>query len=129
MEARVFEGAFFSPPCVDKIVDETIELEVSGWEYDEEITEQFRANYVGISPVSPIEVEWFVMVKTNEASQPDDRDVRVYAKPVIEPGYSEWTLSWEGCLGDQNNVEVYSIQNEVDLVMQQISEMEENDEE
>ena len=124
LEARVFEEAFFEPPCVDKIVNETLEFELHGWEYDKELSEQFMSMFSGESPASPADVDWFVFVKTDEAKQKSNRTIRVYAQPLVNPTYSSLTLSFEGYLDDEENIIFYSLQKEIDNILQLIENIE-----
>ena len=109
IEARVFEEAFFEPPCVDKIVDETIEFEPKGWTYSQELSENFTKNEKSNSFIENVEINWFVFEKTDSASQPSERNIRVYAQPDVYPTYAEWTLSYEGNYNQETNeFEFYS---------------------
>ena len=91
----VIEESFFEHSD-DKIIDEEFEVTLDGWTYDEDITQKYVEAISGWSPVDPIECEWRVYVKTDDANSPSDRNLRAYARPILS--YSEWILIEEGNL-------------------------------
>lgn len=104
-EASVIEEPFFGPPGIEGIVEETIEYGLDGWNYSEEITNQFIQNNAGPSPVSPIETHWRAHVKIDDDDYLSNRSLRIYAKPHVEPTYSEWILVKEGYVDEEGNIQ------------------------
>jgi len=118
IEARVFEEAFFTPPCVDKIVDEILELELKDWEYDKILSDQFQNTTKAESFIDGVNIKWFLFTKTNKATQPSENNIRIYALPDVYPTHAEWTLSYEGTYKkDTKEFNFYSQQNLIDEVM------------
>jgi hypothetical protein len=121
LESRIFEGLGFELPLQDQLHGETLELVLQGWDYDENLSNNFTLDMNGWSPIDGQSMTWFVYVKTNEAEQPSNRTIRVYAMPDIAPVDAAWTLSFEGNLNENGNLIFYSQQNEIDNVMDQMS--------
>jgi len=107
-EARVIEEVLFEPPCVDKIVDEELKLELKNWEYNEELTKQFSQSIGDWSPLDPIKIEWFVLEKTDKDDTEVEKDIRVYAMPDVFPTIPSWTLSYEGKINSEGNIQFFS---------------------
>lgn len=110
MEARVIEEVHFDLPCVDKIVDEELKYEFKDWDYAGELTEKFIVSTGGWSPVNPIKVDWFVFEKSEEGDKENVRDIRVYAMPKVYPTIAGLTLSYEGKLNSDGEIEFYLAQ-------------------
>ena len=92
------------PPATDKIVDENLSVVLDGWEYSEELTQQYVDNISGWSPVNPIKCNWSVFVRTEECSFPSDRNLRVYAWPIVP--ISGWSLIKEGYIDTEGNIQL-----------------------
>ena len=119
MEARVVEEYMFEFPPPK--LEEKLDFELRGWNYDPELTEQFSHTIGDWSPVDPIPTSWFVFVKTDEANQPSDRKVRVYAQPDAGTTITGWTLSYEGTLDSEGKIDIYSDQDIVDSILSEPS--------
>ena len=78
------------PPAKDKVVDENVIILLDGWEYNEELTQQYVDIIAGLSPFEPIECRWMLFVKTEHATYLSDREIRIYAKPLVP--ISGWSL-------------------------------------
>lgn len=105
--AGVIEEAFFEPPGTDKIVNDTFNFSVEGWQYDKNLTEKFAKLNPGWSPIDPIKCEFRVYVRLDNSSTPGDRNIRVYAKPIYENTIipsSAWTLIREGYLDEDGEL-------------------------
>jgi hypothetical protein len=92
------------PPATDKIVDENLSVVLDGWKYSEELTQQYVDNTSGWSPVDPIKCNWSVFVRTEECSFPSDRNLRVYAWPIVP--ISGWSLIKEGYIDTEGNIQL-----------------------
>jgi len=87
------------PPATDKIVDENLSVVLDGWEYSEELTQQYVDNISGWSPIDPIKCNWSVFLQKGDNSFPSDRNLRVYAWPIVP--ISGWSLIKEGYMNDE----------------------------
>jgi len=92
------------PPATDKIVDENLSVLLDGWEYSEELTQQYVDTISGWSPVKPIKCNWSVFVKIEDDSFPSDRNLRVYAWPIVP--ISGWSLISEGYMNAKKNIQL-----------------------
>lgn len=100
----LFVSQAFYPPATDKIVDENLSVVLDGWKYSEELTHQYVENAAGWSPVYPIKCNWSVFVRTEECSFPSDRNLRVYAWPIVP--ISGWSLIKEGYIDAEGNIQL-----------------------
>jgi len=101
-ESRVIEEVFFEPPCVDKVVGEELFFKPSGWNYSNDLTNQYEKMMGDWSPLEPIKVDWYVYEKIDSALFLSNRTIRIYAKSRVP--FSEWILSQEAHLDDEGNI-------------------------
>jgi len=90
------------PPATEKVVDENLTIALDGWKYSKELTEKYVSKISGWSPISPINCNWNVYVRTDEDTYQSDRNIRVYARPIVP--ISEWSLISEGYLEDNGEI-------------------------
>ena len=84
------------PPALDKVVNKNISIVLPGWEYSENLTQLYVDRQNGFSPINPIKSDYMVFIKTESPSYQSDRDMRVYARPLVL--ISGWSLIKEGYL-------------------------------
>jgi hypothetical protein len=89
-----------TPPATDKVVNEDLTICLKGWEYDKNLTNIFKQEIKEWSPVSPIECNWSVYVKTGKSDLPSNKNLRIYARPKVP--ISQWSLISEGYLDEDN---------------------------
>jgi hypothetical protein len=88
---------------------------VEGWELDENLTEQYAKEFEDLALLKNTNnVDIQVFVKEN--AEDEKYNIRVYAKPNVEPVYSIYSLVEEGNLDSENNIEFYSQQDIVKSV-------------
>jgi len=92
------------PPATDKVVNENLSILLDGWEYNEELTQQYVDTISDCSPVDPIKCNWSVFVKIEGSSFPSDRNLRVYAWPIVP--ISGWSLISEGYSDAKENIQL-----------------------
>ena len=96
---------------------------LDSWEFDEDLTQEYLEELKDLTFVPNIDCDYKIYVKTNKdsAKQSSDRDIRVYAKPNVEPITVRWSLAAEGKLNTiENNLEFYSYNDLVDEAMSMI---------
>ena len=118
MEARVVEEYGFEFPPPD--LNEQLKLEKDGWEFSSDLTDQFNHTIGDWSPVYPIQTDWYVLIKKDDSKDMKQRNIRVFAKPDVYPTVSTWTLSYEGNLDYQGNINFYSQAHLIDELMQRL---------
>ena len=106
----------------EESVDETFEdLEVSneypgvivdGWDLDEDLTQKFSTEFSSLAYVKNTEAE-IIVYKKIEKNSKDDYNIRIYAMPNVEPVNAIWSLVAEGKLDSNNEITLYSIQDEI----------------
>ena len=112
-----------------EVIDKDPGVYVVGWKYDENLTQTYenelKALHYGIDEMDA-NLQVHVKTDANAAQQPSDRNIRVYAKPQIEPFpiNGGWTLAGEGYLEDDGTVQFFSIQDRIEEVRELISEQE-----
>ena len=95
------------------------EIGVTGYEYDENLTQDFISIIGSYSPVDPIEVEWKVFRLADKENYPDFKEVRILVKTKNVP-YSSWSEYAEGELDKEGNFKFYSQQAIINEVISKI---------
>jgi hypothetical protein len=72
---------------------------LDGWEYDENFTLENKQEIEQYVKVKNTKVDLQVFVKSDKEHE-DERHLRLYAKPTVEPFYAEYVLIAEGYLDD-----------------------------
>ena len=82
---------------------------VEGWEFDENLTEMYSTMFESLALMKNTDD---ADIKVFVSSEPEDGEynVRVYAKPDVEPVYAIYSLVAEGNLDSEDNVDFYSQQ-------------------
>jgi hypothetical protein len=96
------------------------EVGVTGYEYDENLTQNFISLIGSYSPVDPIEVEWKVFRLIDKEDYPNLKEIKILVKTKYVP-YSSWSEYAEGDLDSEDNFLFYSQQSIIDDVMSKIS--------
>ena len=109
----------FHGPGFDKVVYAESELGITGYVYDEELTEEWVAKTGVQSPVFPIESKFMVFKLEDEKQKADCKDVKIYAQPIVP--YAGWNLIWEGDFDSEGEIEIYSAESIIDEIMEEIS--------
>ncbi len=88
---------------------------VKGWEFDKNLTDRYSGEFEKLALQKNIDADIQVFVKT-DADSKDGYNLRVYAKPNVEPVFAVYSLVAEGKLDSGNNVELYSQQDSIKYV-------------
>lgn len=99
-----------------EVSDEYPGIILPGWEYDENLTKAHETALRNIAIVKNTGVELRVLRKTNSSDEMS-YDIRVYAKPRVEPVRSIWSLVAQGRLGEDNQIKFYDLLCEVEEVL------------
>jgi hypothetical protein len=83
-----------TPPAIDKVVNENITIELDGWEYSKETSQDYIDKITIESNFNPNKCEVSVFIKTNDTTYPSDRNLRIYARPLVP--ITGWSLISEG---------------------------------
>jgi len=86
------------PPAIDKVINKNVSIVLDGWEYSKNLSQFYIDSKNGFSPITPIKYDYMVFIKTKNASYQSDRDIRVYARPLVP--ISGWSLIEETYLDD-----------------------------
>jgi len=103
----------------EEAVDETFEdFEVSneypgivlkGWEYDEDLTEKYAREYKDLEYEKTSKDTSIKILKRVDVKDENQFDIRVYAKPEVDPVYSIYSLIAEGKLNKKDDsIKLYS---------------------
>ena len=103
---ELVEEIFFEPPGFDKIVYGETEVGVTGYVYDEELTENFVKSMNEWSPVDPIDANWLVFKLEDKDKYPNYKEIKILVQPDVP--YAEWALFGEGSLDSDGNIQSYS---------------------
>ncbi|MCD6330895.1 MAG: hypothetical protein J7L80_01675 [Thermoplasmata archaeon] len=94
------------------------ELVTKGWKYDENLTQKYANEFKKFVFIKNTDADIKVLVKENEK---DGYNLRVYAKPKVEPVFAVYSLVAEGKLID-GEVEFYSQQSLINEAMEKLKE-------
>ena len=108
---ELVEEYYFDPPGFDKIVFGETETSVTGYVYDEDLTEKIIENMNGWSPVDPIGANWLVFKLEDNKKYPDCKDVKVFVQPDVP--YDGWAIYAETNLDSEGDMQFYSQQDAV----------------
>ncbi|MDG6218561.1 MAG: hypothetical protein QCI00_03875, partial [Candidatus Thermoplasmatota archaeon] len=108
IESNVIEDPFLELPGTDRMVDldvKPVSEYANGWEYDENLTKEYLSFWKSHSFVENVRCDYRVYVSTDETTlrHEDQKNVRIYAKPDVEPTYALWSLIAEATL-DQDGM-------------------------
>ena len=118
LNANLIEDPLYNPPQMEKILPFETEFGIMDHIHDEEITEKFKKSLKGWSPVDPIEVDW--MVFKMEDTEDGIKSIKVFVRPDVAPG--QWTLSYEGYIDKNGELQFYSAQDLIDEIMDELKE-------
>ena len=104
--AELIEEIYFEPPGFDKIVWGETETSVTGYVYNETLTNKITKDMKGWSPVDPIDANWLVFKLEEKDKYPDYQDIKILVQPDVP--YAGWALYGEGELDKEGNINFYS---------------------
>lgn len=115
------EEIFFEPPSFDKIVYGETEHGVTGYSYDEKLTEAWKEEIRDYTPVDPIPANWLVFKinKDYKNENPEAKNVKVLVQPDLN--FVGWAEYAEGDLNSAGEIKIYSQQEMIDSVMERIT--------
>jgi hypothetical protein len=86
-----------------------------GWEYDKNLTEKYYSQFEELAIVKNTGVNISVYVNSDKDEE-SDYNLRVYAMPNVYPVFAVWSLVAEGKLDSDGDVNLYSIQEEINKI-------------
>jgi hypothetical protein len=96
-----------------EVVDEEPGVLLDGWVLDENLTQKYRDELKKLVFIEDIDVvvEAYIRICDND-QQPSDRNLRVYARPKIDPFpiSGGWSLVGEGYVDSEGNIHFYHMQ-------------------
>lgn len=113
IELAIVEDPTYEPPGKEKVVNEEYECPIESWSYNESLTAQFIEKTGNWSPIEPVKCRWKIFIRDEGAEYPSDRDVRIYAQPIMNTTivpYSAWSLIFEGTLLDDGSIDLGNLQ-------------------
>jgi hypothetical protein len=97
------------------------ELVAKGWKYDENLTEKYAKELEKFVLVKNTDAEVKILIK--EKAKENEYNLRIYAKPNVEPVFAVYSLIAEGKLID-DKIEFYSQQALIDYAREKLKESE-----
>jgi hypothetical protein len=115
------EEIYFEPPSFEKIVYGETEFGVTGYTYDEELTEKWKQEIGDFTPVDPIPVRWIVFKVDEDYKEkhPHVMDLKILTQPELE--YMSWAEYCEANLDKNGEIVIYSQQELVDTAFEKIA--------
>ncbi|MBS3777864.1 MAG: hypothetical protein KGY50_01070 [Candidatus Thermoplasmatota archaeon] len=80
---------------------------LKGWRHDKDLTMDYNESVKQLIRVKNTDSEVQIFVK-NETVKADERSVRIYAKPNVDPFYAEYVLIAEGWLDSQDELQFFA---------------------
>jgi hypothetical protein len=117
---ELIEEIYFEPPGLDKIVYGETETSVTGYVYDEELTEKIIRHMGAWSPVDPINANWLVFKLEDKNKHPDYKEIKILVQPDVP--YSGWAEYAEGEIDSEGNINVYSQQAIINEIFSKLNE-------
>jgi hypothetical protein len=117
--SEVVEEIGFQGPGFDKVVYAESEFGITGYVYDENLTEEWVTKTNVESPVSPIQSNFKIFKLEDKDKYSDCKDVKIYAQPNVM--YAGWNLIWEGDFDSEGDIEFYSAESIIDEIMEELS--------
>jgi hypothetical protein len=117
---ELVEEIYFHPPGFDKVVYGETEMGVTGYEYDEGLTEKLVKRMGDWSPVKPITANWLVFKLKEKDKFPNFKPIKILVQPDVP--YAGWAEYAEGELDSNGKIQVYSQQAIVDELYSQLEE-------
>lgn len=85
-----------------------------GWKFDENLTEKYSEEFEKFALIKNTGVD--VQVFVSPAAEENEYNLRIYAKPKVEPVFAIYSLVAEGYIDANGNISFYSQQDLVDAV-------------
>jgi tellurite resistance-related uncharacterized protein len=101
---RVYDPSYTSSPDIVQTEDEWW---VTGYTYDENLTETYIQSLGVWSPIDPIKVNWSVYRLIDAEHHPNARMIKVFAQPKIK-STQQWVLIKEADFDSEGNMQFYS---------------------
>lgn len=89
-----------------EVVNEYPGVIVKGWEYSENLTKEYSQRLKTLALVKNTDADIQIFVKND--SNDSGYNIRVYAKPNVEPVYAVYSLVAEGYIDNESNIKFYS---------------------
>lgn len=86
---------------------------LEGWIYDKDISMEYKETVKYLVKVKNTDSDIQIFIK-NETQNVNERNLRIYAKPNVEPFYAEYVLIAEGNIDEENNINFYDINKIID---------------
>ena len=93
------------------------ELVAKGWKYDENLTRRYAEEFEKFVLVKNTEADIKILIK--EKAEKNEYNLRIYAKPKVEPVFAVYSLVAEGKLSG-NKIKFYSQQTLINNAMEMI---------
>ncbi|MFO7677612.1 MAG: hypothetical protein R6V50_04435 [Thermoplasmatota archaeon] len=109
IESNVIEDPFLELPGTDRMVDLDVQPATEsryGWEYHENLTRDYLSFWKSHCHAVNVRCDFRVYVSTDPTAldHSDQKNVRIYAKPDVEPTYALWSLIAEATLDDNDTL-------------------------
>jgi hypothetical protein len=86
-----------------------------GWEYDKQLTNELSSQFLSKTIVKNIDHDIQIFVKTDKENE-EDYNIRVYARPNVDPVFAIWSLYAEGHLDSNGEIQLYTQQTNINEV-------------
>ncbi len=109
IDANVMEDILIKVPAKDRMINETVNPPDKNWVYDENLTDEYISEVSKFSFVKNAGCEFRIYVNRNISYNDSMYNIKIYAKPKVEPTYAIWSLIKEGYLDEENQIHFYDI--------------------
>jgi len=101
-----------------EVVNEYPGVIEEGWIYDENLTKKYSKEFKKMAMVKNTDVDIKVFVKPSASK--NEYNLRIYAKPKVEPVFAVWSLVEEGYVDENGTISFYSQQDMINEIKEAI---------
>ena len=115
VDSNAMEDPLIEPPGKDRIIDEGVQPIGDTWKIEENLTSEYRSYFKNKCYPENVEVDLRLYVPSNfSENDMNGTKVKVYAKPLVEPTFSLYSLIAEATLDSEGNIKEYDQQAIID---------------
>jgi len=98
-----------------EVINKNPGIIINGWEYCKNLTDKYFVDLRDLTFISNTDCSYKVYIKQYNDTflQLYNKDIRIYARPNVDPVPARWSLIAEGNIDSDNNLIFYSLQNKI----------------
>jgi hypothetical protein len=115
VDSNAMEDPLIEPPGKDRIIDEEISPLDDNWKLEENLTNEYHSTFEKRCYVKNVDCDIRFYVPSNMSEKNmNGTIVKVFAKPLVEPTFTQYSLIYEVTLDENGDVVYYDQQSIID---------------